>query len=250
MKFAFDLSGKRAVITGGASGIGKAIAETLRAHGAVTTIIDLHAQEGILQNEAPLCYGVQADLSCRDACRDAMAAAIRYMGGVDILVNCAGIIRREDAENFSEKDWDEVINLNLSTTFVMCQLAGREMIRQGHGKIINIASMNAFDGGKRICSYAASKGAVVLLTKSLTNEWCGKGVNINAIAPGYIETPINTFYRTPEGAEAQAAITARIPKGRWGTPADIAGTALFLASDAADYVSGAVIPVDGGYQAN
>lgn len=110
--------------------------------------------------------------------------------------------------------------------------------------------MNAYDGGKRICSYSASKGAVVLLTKALSNEWSGKGINVNAIAPGYIETQINTYYRTPDGAEAQQMITNRIPMGRWGTPEDIAGTALFLSSNASDYVTGVVLPVDGGYQAN
>lgn len=250
MKFTFDLQGKRAIVTGGASGIGRAIAETFHDHGATVAIIDLQAPCGKLQYESPQVFCITADLSLRQNCRRAVEEAVQLMGGVDILVNCAGIIRRDDAENFSEKDWDDVINLNLSTTFIMCQTVGREMLQQGFGKIINIASMNAFDGGKRICSYAASKGAVVLLTKSLTNEWCGKGINVNAIAPGYIETPINTFYRTPAGESAQAVITARIPKGRWGTPADLAGTALFLASDASNYISGAVIPVDGGYQAN
>lgn len=250
MKYSFDLRGKRAVVTGGAGDIGFAIAQTLYEHGATVSVIDLKRKMPEKMKEDSSFFCVEADLSVRENCRQAYRQAKDQMSGIDILVNAAGIIRRENAENFSEKDWDEVIDLNLNTTFLFCQMAGRDMLEQRSGRIINIASMNAFDGGKRVCSYSASKGAVALLTKALCNEWSGKGVNVNAIAPGYIKTQINTYYRTPAGAEAEHMINSRIAMGRWGNPEDLSGPALFLASDAADYISGIILPVDGGYQAN
>ena len=255
MYFSFDLTGKKAIITGGAGEIGFAIAETLCAHGADVALIDVSQQTDekaceLKRKSDGKAYAVVADLKDRESIRSGFQACLADIGGVDILVNAAGIIRREDAEYYTERDWDDTLAVNLTATYLFSQLAARVMLKKGAGRIINIASMNCFDGGRRICAYAASKGAVALFTKSCSNEWAGKGINVNAIAPGYIATQINTFYRTPEGAEQNRIITERIPCGRWGKPGDICGAALFLASSAADYISGIIMPVDGGYQGN
>lgn len=252
MKNDFSLTGKRAIITGGAGEIGSAIAKEYHAHGALVAIIDISPNteamaRSIMEDGAPPAYGVQADISNRDTLRKAFARCVGELGGVDILVNCAGIVRRAPAEDFSEKDWDEVIELNLTSTFLCCQLAGRLMLAQGSGKIINIGSINSFTGGKLICSYAASKGAVVLLTMTLSNEWAARNVQVNAIAPGYVVTKLNSFFRTPAGAEQAALINSRIPAGRWGRPEDLAGAAVFLASSASDWLTGVTLPVDGGF---
>jgi len=256
MSSTFDLSGKRAIVTGGAGDIGSAISKELRRHGAEVTIIDISSKTAARAEEIAQVPGpgevhmIQADLSSRDGIREAFSGAMDIMRGVDILVNCAGIIRRCKAEDFSEKDWDEVLEVNLTTTFLFCQLAGREMLKQNYGRIINIASMNSFTGGVLVASYAASKSAVSMVTKSLSNEWAGRGICVNAIAPGYIATQLNTFFhgqdRPEEGKRQYDIITSRIPKGRWGVAEDIAGPAVFLASDAAEYVTGITLCVDGG----
>jgi 2-deoxy-D-gluconate 3-dehydrogenase len=169
------------------------------------------------------------------------------MGSIDILVNNAGIIRRSPAAEFSEKDWYDVIEVNLNAVFRLCQLAGRHMLNQGHGKIINIASLLSFQGGVFVPSYAAAKGAVSQLTKALANEWAAQGINVNAIAPGYMATDNTAPLRSNPVRSQQ--ILERIPTGRWGTPEDLGGTAVFLASAASNYVNGHVLVVDGGWLA-
>lgn len=176
-----------------------------------------------------------------------MSLTIAQLGSVDILVNNAGTIRRAPAVDYSEKDWADVLGVNLDAVFRLCQLAGRRMIEQGSGKIINIASMLSFQGGVLVPAYAASKGAVAQLTKALANEWASKGVNVNAIAPGYMETQNTAQLRAD--TNRSRAILDRIPAGRWGAPEDVAGAAVFLASPASDYIHGHVLAVDGGWLA-
>lgn len=246
----FDLTGKRAIVTGAASGLSKGIAEGLMEAGASVVIIDISARTG--EAAAEFCsrgfkaYGVQADLGNRESLATAFDQAVELLGGgLDIMVPAAGIQRRNRSEEFSMDDWDAVLNINLSAVFRLCQLAGRLFLEQKSGKIINIASMLSFFGGYTVPAYAASKGGVAQLTKALSNEWAQYGINVNAIAPGYMDTQMNTGLIADEARNAQ--ITARIPARRWGTPEDMKGTAVFLASPASDYLNGAVIPVDGGY---
>lgn len=171
---------------------------------------------------------------------------IEEFGHIDILVNNAGIIRREDAINFTEKDWDDVMNINVKTVFFFSQAAARKFIVQGHGgKIINVASMLSFQGGIRVPSYTASKSGVVGITRLMANEWCGQGINVNAIAPGYMVT--NNTAQLRADKERNTEILGRIPAGRWGHPEDMKGPAVFLASSASDYVNGYTIAVDGGW---
>jgi 2-deoxy-D-gluconate 3-dehydrogenase len=172
---------------------------------------------------------------------------VREFGSIDILINNAGIIRRAPAADFSAKDWSDVIEVNLNAVFRLCQAAGRHMLAQGSGKIVNVASLLSFQGGVFVPSYAAAKGAVAQLTKALANEWAGKGIQVNAIAPGYMATDNTAALRADPVRSRQ--ILDRIPAGRWGTPHDVAGTAVFLASAAGDYVNGHVLVVDGGWLA-
>jgi 2-deoxy-D-gluconate 3-dehydrogenase len=189
---------------------------------------------------------VQCDLSDERAIVAAFDSAVAALGGrLDVLVNNAGIQRRSKCEDFSMSDWDDVLNINLRAVFTLCQLAGRHMIPNGYGKIINLASLLSFTGGVTVPAYAAAKGGVAQLTKALSNEWAFKGINVNAIAPGYMATEMNAALISDERRNAE--ILSRIPAGRWGAPEDIMGIAVFLASSASDYVSGAVIPVDGGF---
>jgi 2-deoxy-D-gluconate 3-dehydrogenase len=188
-----------------------------------------------------------ADLSLRESPKLVIDAALEQYGRIDILINNAGIIRRTPAADFSEQDWDDVMMVNSRAVFFLSQLAGREMIRQKRGKIINIASLLSFQGGIIVPSYAASKGAVAQITKALANEWAPLGINVNAIAPGYMATDNTQALRADAGRSR--AILDRIPAGRWGTPNDLKGAALFLASPASDYVNGHVLVVDGGWMA-
>ncbi len=252
MPYTFDLTGKKAIITGGAGDIGSAIAREMHLQGAEIAIVDVSSNISEICLEiggdcAPI-HGIKANLLDRDDVRRAFHACVNAMHGVDILINAAGICRRgASSEEFSEKDWDEVLEINLTATFLFSQLAGSEMLKNGYGRIVNFASMNSFFGGLQIPSYAASKGAISLITKSLSNEWADRGVTVNAVAPGYIATQLNPFYRTPAGAEQNKIIVSRIPAGRWGKPEDIVGPVMFLVSSAADYVTGVTLPVDGGY---
>ena len=250
---AFDLSGKVALVTGGGVGIGQAIAAALAQAGAdvaVTTYKNTDdATQKAVQDAGRKFAQWNGDLSRLDAAGvDALLDDVEaQLGPVDILVNNAGIIRREDAENFSDEDWLAVIELNQNTVWRLCRAAGRRMLGRGHGKIINIASLLAFQGGIRVPAYTASKHAVAGLTKALANEWAHRGVNVNAIAPGYIATDNTAALRADE--KRSQAILERIPAGRWGSPEDLAQPAVFLAAPASDYVNGHVLVVDGGWLA-
>jgi 2-deoxy-D-gluconate 3-dehydrogenase len=252
MKNMFDLSGKSALVTGGTRGLGRGMAEGLAEAGSKVVIVGSSA--GVLKTAEELrakgldVAGIRADLGERDKIPAMFNEALKMLGGkIDILLNDAGVQRRNHCEDFTLEDWDTVMNVNLNAVFVLCQLAGREMIKQGSGKIINMASMLSFFGGFTVPAYAASKGAVAQLTKALSNEWAGKNIQVNAIAPGYMATEMNTALINDNGRNTE--ILARIPAGRWGTPEDMKGLAVFLASNASNYVSGAVIPLDGGYLA-
>lgn len=246
----FNLSGKTALVTGGNRGLGKGITKGLCVAGAKVVI--LASSDSVfdaakkMQEEGFCVSGIKCNLANEAEIEKAFSDAKALLGGkIDILVNNAGIQRRAHCEEFSMKDWDDVININLRAVFKLCQLAGREMIERGSGKIINLASMLSFFGGFTVPAYAAAKGGVAQLTKALSNEWAAKGVNVNAVAPGYMATEMNTKLIEDKGRNRE--ILGRIPMGRWGTEEDIAGVCVFLASKASDYLSGAVIPVDGGY---
>jgi 2-dehydro-3-deoxy-D-gluconate 5-dehydrogenase len=244
----FDLSGRVALVTGANTGIGQAIALALAAAGADVALAGRSAAEetaGRVSGLGRRVALIDADLSSVAPVEGIVDRTLAQLGGLDILVNNAGIIRRADAVEFSEADWDAVIDTNLKSLFFLCQAAGRHMIAQGRGKIVNIASLLSFQGGIRVPSYAASKSAVAGLTRALANEWAGRGVNVNAIAPGYIATNNTAALQADETRNRQ--ILERIPAGRWGAPADIGGAAVFLASAASDYVHGHILAVDGGW---
>lgn len=246
----FDLSGKHAIVTGASRGLGKGIAEGLCEAGAAVSLIA--ASDTVLEVARQLqakgyqAIGYQCDLGNQQSLEETFHKIVKeHDGALDILVNNAGIQRRNRCEEFLMEDWDDVMNINLRSLFCLCQLAGREMLSNGHGKIINMASMLSFFGGFTVPAYAAAKGGVAQLTKALSNEWASRNIQVNAIAPGYMATEMNTRLMEDEGRNKE--ILSRIPAGRWGTPEDVKGLAVFLASDASNYVNGAVIPVDGGY---
>lgn len=246
----FSVKGKNVIITGGNKNLGLGITKAFCENGANVVIVA--SSESVVEVAKDLtsqgftAYGVQADLSQKEAMETAFNSALDLLGGrLDVLINNAGIIRRSPAEEFSFEDWQDVINVNLNAVFVMSQLAGKVMIAQGGGKIINTASMLSFFGGQTVPSYAASKGGVAQLTKALSNEWAGKGICVNAIAPGYMATDMTQALQDDEARSKE--ILGRIPAGRWGKPEDMQGIAIFLASSASDYITGTVIPVDGGY---
>ena len=246
----FDLGGKVAVVTGANTGIGQAIAVALAEAGAdVACVGRTAAEETVTQIRAlgRRAEIVSADLSTIEPVQRIVDETIGKLGGLHILVNNAGIIRRADAVDFSEADWDTVVDTNLKSVFFLCQAAGRYMIAQGSGKIVNIASMLTFQGGIRVPSYTASKAGIGGLTKLLANEWAKHGINVNAIAPGYISTNNTAALRSDE--ERNTAILDRIPAGKWGDASDLGGAAVFLASDAARYVQGHILAVDGGWLA-
>ena len=250
MTHPFDLTGKVAIVTGANTGIGQAIALSLAAAGAdIAAVGRTPAQEAVAKVRSMGRRGeiIAADLSTIEPVQRIVDETLAKFGRLDILVNNAGIIRRADAVDFTEADWDAVIDTNLKSVFFLCQAAGRHMIAQGSGKIINIASMLTFQGGIRVPSYTASKSGIGGLTKLLANEWAAKGVNVNAIAPGYIATNNTTALQADEGRNK--AIIDRIPAGRWGAASDLGGAAVFLASGAADYVQGHILAVDGGWLA-
>ena len=246
----FDLAGKVAVVTGANTGIGQAIAVALAAAGAEVACVGRTPAEETAEQIRALGRRVvliPADLSAIAPVQQVVDTTLAELGRLDILVNNAGIIRRADAVDFTEEDWDAVIDTNLKSVFFLCQAAGRHMIGQGSGRIINIASMLTFQGGIRVPSYTASKSGVGGLTKLLANEWAAKGVTVNAIAPGYIATNNTAALQADESRNK--AILDRIPAGRWGQPGDLGGAAVFLASDAAAYVNGHILAVDGGWLA-
>ncbi len=244
----FDIKGKKIIVTGGATGLGKGMVTGFLEAGAVVVIMDISPKLEDTQKELSAIgevYGLKVDLSSESDRITTFNKAIDILGGLDVMVNCAGVQRRYPSEEFPIEEWDFVLNVNLTAVFHMCQLAGKEMLKNNKGKIINVASMLSYFGGYTVPAYAASKGGVAQLTKALSNEWAKKGINVNAIAPGYMATDMNTAIL--ENEERNKQITARIPMGRWGTPDDVKGVLMFLSSSASDYISGAVIPVDGGY---
>lgn len=247
----FSIAGKKAIVTGAGRGLGWGMAEGLHKAGVELALIDVldNIQEVANQMgaEGERVLAVQADLSNRDQLRNAFQQAVEGLGGLDILLNNVGITRWSKAEEMSEADWDIVLEVNLNSLFFMAQLAGQHMLKQGHGKIINIASLLSFGGGYLTVGYAASKGGVAQMTKALANEWAGKGVNVNAIAPGYMATEMNTPLM--EDAARNKLIMDRVPANRWGLPQDLVGALIFLASPASDYVHGILLPVDGGFLA-
>jgi 2-dehydro-3-deoxy-D-gluconate 5-dehydrogenase len=246
----FDLGGRVAVVTGANTGIGQSIAVALAAAGADVALVGrLSADETaeLVRAQGRRAILIGADLSSIAPVNDVVEQTVAELGGVDILVNNAGIIRRADAVDFTEADWDAVIDTNLKSLFFLSQAAGRRMIEAGRGKIINIASLLSFQGGIRVPSYTASKSGVAGLTKLLANEWAAKGLNVNAIAPGYIATNNTAALQADETRNRQ--IMERIPAGRWGKTSDLCGAAVFLASAASDYVNGHILAVDGGWLA-
>jgi 2-deoxy-D-gluconate 3-dehydrogenase len=245
----FSLEGKVAVVTGGNRGLGAAMAFGLAQAGADVAIVQRSPGES--DNAARIrdlgrqCETFICDLSDTSNIQPLIHDIKAKLGRIDILVNNAGVQRRSPSADFSEEDWDYVMQVNAKSVFFLCQAAGREMLKQGKGKIINVASLLSFQGGINVPAYAASKGAVAQFTKTLSNEWAGKGVNVNAIAPGYMATEMNTALM--EDRTRYEQILQRIPAGRWGTPEDMAGAVVFLASSASDYINGEIITVDGGW---
>jgi 2-deoxy-D-gluconate 3-dehydrogenase len=240
----FSVEGKRALVTGGSAGMGRAMAEALVEGGAQVAIVGRSGRVFDVAKEVGA-IPLQADLADRAQALDLVSRAVEALGGLEVLVNNAGAQQRYPAEEFPLDDWDYVLSVNLDAVWILAQAAGRYMLAQGHGKIINMASVISFFGGITIPPYAASKGGVAQLTKALSNEWASRGVNVNAIAPGYVATEMTAAL--VGNPQREPLILARIPAGRWGVPDDLKGVVLFLASAASDYVHGAIIPVDGGY---
>lgn len=248
----FALTGKKAIVTGvgAVEGIGRYLAEGLCEAGAEVVLINrserMYKVKSLLENRSFKVHGIVADLTKRPQLKTAFEESMECLDGkLDILVNCAGMQRRNDSVAFSEEDWDDVMALNLNAVFFLSQMAAKEMLKQKKGKIINVASMLSYLGGYRVPAYTASKTAIVGLTRALTNEWVAQGINVNAIAPGYIATDMNRPLM--EDPERSREILSRIPAGEWGDPQAFKSVAVFLASKASDYISGAVIPVDGGF---
>ncbi|PIE33849.1 2-deoxy-D-gluconate 3-dehydrogenase [candidate division KSB3 bacterium] len=248
----FSLKDKVAIVTGGSTGLGEGMAIGLAEAGANVVAIDYvdgpYKAKDIIEGMGRKYLEIQADLSTLEPITGIIEQTVSTFGKLDILVNNAGIIRREDAVNFSEKDWDDVMNINIKTVFFFCQAAAKQFMKQGSGgKIINVASMLSFQGGIRVPSYTASKSGVMGITRLLANEWAKEHINVNAIAPGYMATNNTAPLRADQ--ERSAAILDRIPAGRWGLPEDLRGPVVFLASDAASYVNGYTVAVDGGWLA-
>ena len=247
----FSLAGKVALVTGANTGLGQGIALALAQAGANIVAVGRSSAAQTEEQVRALgreCSSVTADLERSGQAGSIVAQAVALAGRVDILVNNAGVIRRNDALTFTEEEWDCALNVNLKTPFFLAQACAQAMLSHaGRGKIINIASMLSFQGGIRTASYTASKSGLAGLTRLLANEWAPQGINVNAIAPGYFETNNTTALRADETRNRD--ILARIPAGRWGRPSDLAGAAIFLASDASDYVHGTILPVDGGWLA-
>ncbi|TAJ69665.1 MAG: 2-dehydro-3-deoxy-D-gluconate 5-dehydrogenase KduD [Phenylobacterium sp.] len=247
----FDLTGQAALVTGANTGLGQAIAVGLAQAGADIVAVGRSAPDETAELVAKAgrkLHAVSADLSTTEPIGRVVFEAYAATGRLDILVNNAGIIRRADSLDFTEEDWDAVMDTNLKTVFFLSQAVARRWVADGQsGKIINVVSMLSFQGGLRVPSYTASKSALAGVTKTLCNEWAAKGINVNGLAPGYFATNNTTALRADESRNQQ--ILDRIPAGRWGEPGDLAGAAVFLASRAADYMHGAIVPVDGGWLA-
>lgn len=246
----FRLDGKNALVTGSSRGLGAAIAVALAEAGAN---VGLHGKSpggdkvgDRIRELGRRSFYQAGDVADPQVCSDLIARAIDEFGSIDILVNNAGMIRRAPAAEYPLADWDALISVHLSAVFRLSQLAGQHMLKRGRGgKIVNMASLLSFQGGILVPAYSAAKGGVAILTKALANEWASKGINVNAIAPGYMATDNTEALRSDPVRSRQ--LLDRIPAGRWGTPSDLAGAALFLCSTASDYVHGHVLVVDGGW---
>ncbi len=251
MVSSFDLTGKVALVSGANTGLGQALALALAGAGADIACLGRTRPADTLAHiteSGRRAVWIEAAFGRRAPGADLIEQVLQALGRIDILVNNAGTIRRNDALDFSEADWDEVIDVNLKSAFFMSQHCARHWVAQGQrGKIIQIASMLSFQGGVRVASYTASKSGLLGITRLLANEWAAHGINVNAIAPGYFVTHNTEALRADQARNS--AILARIPAGRWGSPEDLAGAAVFLASGASDYVHGAVLAVDGGWLA-
>jgi 2-deoxy-D-gluconate 3-dehydrogenase len=251
MPISFDLTGKTAIVTGANTGLGQAISVALAGAGADVALV---GRSSMAETEAAVgaaggrSLSIQADLSSLEPVDRIISETVAWTGRADILVNNAGIIRRADALEFSEADWDAVMDVNLKSVFFLCQAFARRLVAaEKGGKIVNIASLLSFQGGIRIPSYTASKSGLAGLTRLLACEWAARGINVNAIAPGYFST--NNTEALRADPDRNAAILSRIPAGHWGKPEEIGGAAVFLCSTASDYVHGTVLPVDGGWLA-
>lgn len=247
----FDLTGKKAIVTGGAKGLCNGMAQALHDAGAEVVLLDIMDMVEDSAREmgkigAPV-HAVQGDLSKQETLADVYNECLRKLGGrVDILLNGAGIQYRCPAVDFPADRWQKILDINLSAVFYMSQLAGRTMIEQGYGRIINVCSMTAYFASVLIPAYSASKAGVMQITKALSNEWASKGVTVNAIAPGYMATELTANMKEVNPKQYEE-ITGRIPMERWGDPKDLQGPVVFLASEAAAYVTGAILPIDGGF---
>lgn len=240
----FSVRGRRALVTGGSAGLGRAMAEAL-VEGGANVAVAARSDRVFDTAEEIGAVPLQVDLADRDQAKALVGRAVESLGGLDILVNDAGAQIRHPAEAFPLEDWDHVLAVNLDAVWILSQAAGRVMLAQKHGKIINVASLMSVFGGITIPAYAASKGGVAQLTKALANEWARHGINVNAIIPGYMATELTeALVGNPD---REPLILSRIPAGRWGQPGDLKGTVIFLASAASDYIHGTLIPVDGGY---
>lgn len=248
---AFDLKGKVALVTGCNTGLGQGMAVALAQAGCDIVGVnyaDAADTPELVEAAGQRFFSITADLSDQQVITKVVDEAVGSAGRIDILVNNAGIIRRADAIEFTEKDWDDVMDINIKSVFFLSQAVARQFLSQGQGgKIINIASMLSFQGGIRVPSYTASKSAVMGITRLLANEWASQGINVNAIAPGYMATNNTAALRAD--ADRNQEILSRIPAQRWGLPSDLAGPVVFLASPASDYVNGYTIAVDGGWLA-
>ncbi|MEK4973683.1 SDR family oxidoreductase [Niallia sp. FSL R7-0648] len=245
----FRLDGKVAAITGATRGIGRQMAIALAEAGATVALLQRNVEDHSVKNEieklGQKCMIVACDLGNQSQVKAAIPTVVNELGQIDILVNNAGIQRRSPSVSFLESDWDDVINVNLKSVWLLCQEAGKFMVPQRKGKIINMASLLSFQGGLTVPAYAAAKGGVAQLTKALSNEWAKENVNVNAIVPGYIATDMNEALLQDETRNRQ--ILERIPAGRWGTAQDFKGTVVFLASEASNYIHGHLLAVDGGW---
>ncbi|NLD58403.1 MAG: SDR family oxidoreductase [Clostridiales bacterium] len=249
----FELTGKKAIVTGATRGMGLAIAEGYLRQGAEVAITGTSDRvfgvaEELSKKTGGICHGVVADFRTREGTASAFDACVETLGGeLDILVNNAGIQRNHKAEEFTFESWDDVIRVNLEAVFAFSQRAGRIMLKRGKGRIINMASLLSIFGGRQCTAYAAAKGGVTQMTKAMSNEWGGRGITVNAIAPGYMNTDMNKAFCADLGRSGH--LLARIPVGRWGEEDDVVAAAVFFASDEAAYVSGTMLPVDGGFTA-
>jgi 2-deoxy-D-gluconate 3-dehydrogenase len=248
----FRLDGRRALVTGGAGGLGTAMSEALADAGAQVAILgrsqNVDTVARTLSTRGGEVHAIRGDMADREQRTAAFARAVERLGAVDVLVLAHGYTRATAAIDHDLASWDETLETNVTSVFELAQLAARQMIPRGGGKIITIASMNSFFGGLNVAAYTASKGGVAQLTKALANEWASQRINVNSIAPGYIKTTLNQ-HLWRDNSEREQQILARLPVGRWGKPEDLKGATVFLASRASDYLHGVVLPVDGGYLA-